>query len=126
LFANPKLKRDKKDDDTVVQPDLVVICDDEKRAKEGCRGSPDLVIEVMSPSTKLRDKTLKLYRYATSGVREYWIIDPDERTLAVYKLATSENGNYYEEPIIYGENDAAPVGIFQGELVVSLNEVFSG
>jgi Uma2 family endonuclease len=126
LFADPKAKRDNKNDDTVVQPDLVVICDEEKRAEEGCRGNPDLVVEIFSPSTKFRDMTLKFYHYIVAGVREYWVIDPDAKTLSVYKLATSENGNYYAEPVVYDESASAPVGIFQGELTITLTDVFGG
>ena len=71
---------------TVVQPDLMVICDKEKIKYNGCHGAPDLVIEIASLSTKDRDKGYKLRKYASSGVKEYWVVDPAEELISVYKF----------------------------------------
>jgi len=79
------------DDDTVVQPDLVVICDPSILDKKRCNGAPDLVIEVASPSTSRLDRMIKLNKYLQAGVREFWIADPDDRGVTVHVL---ENGKY--------------------------------
>jgi Uma2 family endonuclease len=73
--------------DTVVQPDLVVVCDSTKIDRAGVRGAPDLVIEVISPSTAVHDQVLKLALYEKAGVRGYWIVDGDRRSITVYRRA---------------------------------------
>ncbi len=73
-----------KDCDTVVQPDLLVICDETKIIKQGCLGAPDFITEILSPSSKHRDYVTKLNLYMESGVREYWIVDPDKRKVTTY------------------------------------------
>ena len=70
---------------TVVQPDVLVVCDPEKIDKFGCRGAPDWVIEVISPSTASKDQMLKRKIYERHGVREYWLVHPGDRTLTVYR-----------------------------------------
>lgn len=79
---------DEDDDEiiTVVQPDVSVICDASKLDRAGCRGAPDFILEVGSPRTAVRDRLQKRALYERHGVREYWIIDPDERELLVYRL----------------------------------------
>jgi Uma2 family endonuclease len=71
--------------DTVVQPDLVVVCDASKIDSLGVRGAPDLVVEVLSPATAGRDEILKRDLYERSGVREYWLIEPETLSLRVYQ-----------------------------------------
>ena len=85
-----------KDEDiiTVVQPDLVVVCDKSKLDKKGCIGAPDLVIEILSPSTSYKDESHKLKLYEKHGVKEYWIINPDAGIVLVHKL----NGTKYDTP----------------------------
>jgi len=78
-------------DNTVVQPDLIVVCNPEKLGKEGCRGAPDLVIEILSPSNSAIEMNRKLNIYRKAGVPEIWIIDPEEKQVEVYHLA----GNRY-------------------------------
>lgn len=70
--------------DTVVQPDLVVVCDPAKIDRAGVKGAPDLVIEVISPSTAVHDEVLKLKLYEKAGVREYWIVSGEKRTITMY------------------------------------------
>jgi len=79
-----KLIKKKRVKGTVVQPDLIVVCDKEKIQPDGCHGAPDFVIEIASISTKDRDKSIKFHKYFSSGVKEYWIIDPEEQIGAVY------------------------------------------
>ena len=80
------------DDDTVydvVQPDLVVICDPDKLDEQGCVGAPDLVVEILSPSTAFKDQTDKLSLYEKNGVPEYWVVNPERQTVQVYRIGKS-------------------------------------
>jgi Uma2 family endonuclease len=72
--------------DTVVQPDLVVICDKSKHDEKGGVGAPDMVIEILAPSTSRRDRFTKFNLYLRYGVKEYWIVDPDAHTVEVFLL----------------------------------------
>jgi Uma2 family endonuclease len=74
-------------DDTVVQPDVTVICDEEKRGDEGCRGAPDMVVEVLSPSNTVFEMERKLSLYEEAGVREYWVVDPKNKHIRAYLLS---------------------------------------
>jgi len=106
-------------DDTVVQPDLSVICDKEKRGKEGCRGAPDFVAEILSPSNTAIEMQRKFNIYREAGVREYWVLDGEYKTLTVYLFGG--------EKIIsrtYGEKETAPVAVLDG-LVIELKPVFT-
>ena len=107
-------------DDTVLQPDILVVCDKTKLDGKSCVGAPDMVIEVLSPSTALRDKVLKYRWYLSAGVREYWIVSPDDRTVMVHVL---QNGEYVSRP--YGDADTIPVNVLEG-CVIDLSEVFEG
>ena len=90
--------------ETVVQPDVFVVCDPSKIDIRGVRGAPDWVIEVLSPSTAGHDQTLKLQVYERTGVREVWMAHPTDRTVAVYVLA---NGNF-DRPRISEMNGMLP------------------
>ena len=74
----------KLDEYHVVQPDILVVCDPDKFDKNRCNGAPDWVIEILSPSDPHYDTGTKLYLYAASGVREYWIVDPEDKKVLVY------------------------------------------
>ena len=84
--------------DTVVQPDILVICDRSIIDRKGAKGSPDLIIEILSPSTAKKDQTLKLTKYEKYKVKEFWMIDPLRKIVSVYVL--NEFGRY-NEPVIY-------------------------
>ncbi|CAK0754301.1 Uma2 domain-containing protein [Gammaproteobacteria bacterium] len=86
-------KGDEADDDieTSVEPDISIICDSSKLDKYGCRGAPDWIIEVLSPSTLLRDQRTKRDLYQRHHIKEYWIVHPTDRTVTIYVL---ENGKY--------------------------------
>jgi len=73
--------------DTVVQPDVLVVCDPDKLDEAGLRGAPDWVVEVLSPATAAHDQTLKLAAYERAGVPEVWLVHPADRTLTRYRLA---------------------------------------
>jgi len=104
----------------VVQPDIVVICDESKLDNKGCKGVPDLVVEVLSPSTVQKDIKEKLQLYEQKGVKEYWVIHPRDKTLMVFKL--NEEGKY-NKPATYVKKDKVEVGILD-ELKIDLGEVF--
>ncbi|WP_163377775.1 Uma2 family endonuclease [Cyclobacterium sp. SYSU L10401] len=87
----PVVSRRHEDIDTVVQPDLCVVCDPEKLDELGCMGAPDLIVEILSPGNNKKEIQLKYEVYETSGVKEYWVVHPDERTLLIYTL---EAGKY--------------------------------
>jgi Uma2 family endonuclease len=92
-------KQDEADErvDTVVQPDVMVVCDSSKLDRRGIRGAPDWVVEVLSPSTSGHDQIKKRTIYERHGVREYWLIHPVDRVLTVYSLVNGE----YGKPEIY-------------------------
>jgi len=105
-------------DNTVVQPDLVIVCDLSKLDDAGCKGAPDMVIEILSPSTSRYDRTIKFNTYLKSGIREYWVVDPETKTLAVHIL---KGGDYVTHP--YLDEDTVPVHVLEG-CIVDLSEVF--
>lgn len=75
-----------KDDKTIVEPDISVICDPNKLTDRGCTGAPDWILEIVSPSNPTHDYIRKLNLYLDAGVREYWIVDPIKTTVVVYHL----------------------------------------
>ena len=88
---------------TVVQPDLCVVCDPAKLDKRGCLGAPDWVIEIVSPGTATHDTKTKFDLYAENGVGEYWIVFPGEETIAVYVLQDDEyqpKGDFYQPGLV--------------------------
>lgn len=99
------------DEHTYVEPDVFVVCDPKKIKEKGCYGAPDWVIEVVSPSSKSMDYLIKLFKYKNAGVREYWIVDPDLKTVLVYQFSEDEER---ENIGIYDFTDAVPSGVCQG------------
>ncbi|MDR1900515.1 MAG: Uma2 family endonuclease [Treponema sp.] len=96
-------------DDTVLEPDIVVVCDPAKLDDRGCNGAPDLIIEILSPSTTRYDQIVKFNKYREAGVREYWIVDPEKRIIMAYEL---KNGEY--TAVNYGDTGTVPVKILPG------------
>lgn len=90
-----------------MEPDLSVICDLSKLDDGGCHGALDWIIEIVSPSSKSRDYMIKLFKYCTAGVREYWIVNPTKELITVYgfEMDTVEQYSFGEE---------IPVGIYDG------------
>lgn len=114
-------EQDDTDVPTVVQPDLVVVCDEKKLDDCGCRGAPDLVLEILSPSTSRKDIGVKFSLYERHGVREYWIIHPAEESLMVFTIG--EDGKY-GRPQGYGRGDFAVSTVLDG-FELNLEEVFA-
>jgi Uma2 family endonuclease len=106
-------------DDTVVQPDLAVICDEKRRGSEGGRGAPDLIIEILSPSNTSEEYVRKFNLYLEAGVREYWVVAPKSKTVQVFIL---ENNAY--TGTVYDHAAQVPVHVLLG-LSVTLSDVFA-
>lgn len=106
------------DNRNMVEPDLLVVCGRDKLRRFGIYGAPDFVLEVLSKSTRKKDMSVKLTKYMEAGVREYWIIDPDRRTLIIHRF---EDEDYL--PIVHELCGSMPVAISQGELVIDLDEI---
>lgn len=117
VFLSPCDVQLDEDDRTMVQPDLIVVCDRRKIRMRCCFGAPDLVIEVLSPSTRKKDLKIKTAKYANAGVREYWIIDPDSRQV----MAIDFEKDAF--PAIYGFEDRIPVAIWNKELEIDFSEI---
>lgn len=101
------------DNKNYVEPDVSVICDPDKLTDKGCNGAPDWVIEIVSQSSRNMDYLRKLVKYQTSGVREYWIVDPDKNVVTVY--------NYEHETMEqYSFDDSIPAGIYD-DLTLTVN-----
>ncbi|MCC8060424.1 MAG: Uma2 family endonuclease [Clostridiales bacterium] len=95
------------DDYNYVEPDISVICDPGKLTDKGCNGAPDWIIEIVSPGSRRMDYMIKLFKYRSAGVREYWIVDPDKDRIMVYDFAGDETAEYTF-------SDMVPVGIYPG------------
>ena len=106
-------------DRTVVQPDIIVVCDRSKLDFKRCNGAPDMVVEILSPSTASRDMTIKHEKYMQAGVREYWVVDPDSKSVHVFVL---KDGEY--EATDYPEGGVVPVRVLDG-CEIDLNLVFA-
>lgn len=109
------------DVDTMVEPDISVICDQSKLDDRGCKGAPDMVLEVLSPSTQRHDQLVKLALYQRAGVREYWIVDPMNKTVRVMMLDSSGVFRTHE---VYDRESVARVNVLDG-CFVDLGKVFS-
>lgn len=105
--------------DTLVEPDVSVICDPDKLDEIGCKGPPDFVIEVLSPSSQRHDRLVKLDLYQQAGVPEYWIVDPENQTVQVCLL----RGGYYRVSEVYSRQDIAKVATLDG-CFIELSKVF--
>lgn len=120
-----RLLTDEKSDDeieTIVQPDIVVVCDPLKLDDKGCKGAPDLVIEILSPSSVSIDHVTKLHLYEKHGVKEYWIVHPTDKIIMVYLL--SQNGKY-ERAIVYTGADMLKVNVLEN-FTIHLKDIFRG
>jgi Uma2 family endonuclease len=107
-------------DGTVVQPDISVICDESKRGSEGCRGAPDLVVEVLSPGNMAEEMVRKFNLYMKAGVREYWVVAPESKMVQSFVVQNGAcTGTVYDSPAIL------PSATIEG-LSISLNDVFAG
>lgn len=103
-------------DDTVVIPDISVICDKNKLTDKGCTGAPDWIIEIVS-SNALHDYITKLNLYQFYGVKEYWIVDPKKKNVTVFTFGEIFDTDKYDF------SDTIPVGIYDGKLKINIEEL---
>lgn len=106
------------DNRTMVEPDVIVVCNRDKIIRRCVYGAPDFIVEVLSPSTKKKDLTIKLKKYTEAGVKEYWLVDPDAKRVMVYR---------FEEDVvlnIYGFDSKVPVGIFDDKCEIDFAELY--
>lgn len=93
-------------DKTYVEPDISVVCDKNKLDDRGCNGAPDWIIEIVSSGSKRMDYHIKLFKYRTAGVREYWIVDPVKNLVTTYDFEA-------EITEFYSFSDKVKVGIYK-------------
>ncbi len=108
------------DVDTVVQPDISVFCDEKKLDDRGGNGAPDLVVEILSPSTAAKDLKEKFLLYERAGVKEYWVADPANKTLTAFILG--DDGTY-ARGVVYAGKDVLKTTLFE-DLEIKMEEVF--
>lgn len=106
------------DNRTMVEPDVLVVCDRNKFKKGIIYGAPDFIAEILSSSTRRRDMSLKLAKYTEAGVREYWLVDPDKKKVIVYDLERNEL------PSIYTFKDNVPVCIFDRKCSIDFAKIY--
>ncbi len=103
------------DNEIYLEPDISVICDKSKITDEGCKGAPDWVIEIVSQSSKRMDYYIKLFRYRTAGVKEYWVVDPEKNHVIVYDFE-------HDEVMDYTFSDKVKAGIYE-DLEIDFSEI---
>lgn len=107
------------DDKTMVQPDVLVVCDRSKITKARIVGAPDLVMEVISPSRVTVDIFIKVQKYKNAGVREYWLVFPEEKKVMVYDFSKSDIPGHYTF------EDSIPVAIWEGKCSIDFRRIYS-
>ena len=118
VFAAPFAVFLSRDNRNYLEPDLSIICDKDKLDDRGCNGAPDWIIEIISPSDPQRDYGIKLFKYRTAGVREYWIVNPSTRAVNVYDFEEEIGTNQYTF------SDDIPVCIYE-DLSINIAELLS-
>lgn len=118
VYAAPFAVFLSEDSHNYVEPDISVICDKNKLDDRGCNGAPDWVIEILSPSTERVDCGVKLFKYRSAGVREYWIINPRLRTINVYDFEHDEKSRQCSF------NDEISVCIYE-DLMIKMSDLLS-
>ncbi len=116
-------RKSNRDIETVVQPDICVVCDMQKLDRRGCIGAPDLIVEILSKSTATTDIKDKYDVYQECGVREYWIVSIPDRFVNVFRL--NDAGQYMPDMRPYVVSDTIRVGIFP-DLEISVADIFEG
>ncbi len=105
---------------TVVQPDICIICDKSKLDEKGCAGAPDMIIEILSPKTAKNDIKDKFQLYEENGVREYWIVSPENKVVDVFLLKVDQKYHLIGK---FADDDTVKVNIFNG-FEINLSEIF--
>ena len=116
-FTSPIDVQLDENDNSIVQPDILILCDRDKLTKEKIIGAPDFIIEIASPNNVAADTVTKMLKYRKSGVKEYWIIFPIEEKIMVYEFTKQDL------PVEYSFTDEIPVGIWDGKCKVDFNKI---
>ena len=123
-FISPLSVQLDRDEKTMVQPDVLVICrkdaEDLFRENNILFGAPDFILEVITPSSVRKDAVIKMRKYKEAGVREFWLIDPKEKVLFVYDLENEQGNVVY----LYSFNEKVPVRIWNGALEIDLVDMY--
>ncbi len=117
-FISPMDVQLDEDNRTMVEPDVIIVCDQDRILGKNIFGAPDFILEVISPSTRRRDYFLKLNKYREANVKEYWLVDPYQRYILTYYFADEDRGVG-----IHPIDAEIPVQLFNGELVIDLKHV---
>ena len=100
------------------EPDIFITCDESKITEEYYDGAPELTVEILSPSTRRKDFLVKTLSYQRAGVREYWIVDPEQRTVTVHFFDTD-----HYDPVRYSFHDQVPVQISEGKCSIDFSRI---
>lgn len=114
-------EKNEKEVKNVVEPDITIVCDKSKLDEKGCNGAPDMIIEILSPSSVKMDRVIKFNKYEIAGVREYWIVEPEQKLVSVFVLQSNQRFGRTE---LYTEDDKITVATFP-DLTVDLSAVFA-
>ncbi|MHB1394842.1 MAG: Uma2 family endonuclease [Clostridia bacterium] len=117
-----RLDIEKNDNDikNVVEPDITIVCDNSKLDERGCKGSPDMIVEILSPSSGKKDRVDKFNKYEKAEVKVYWVVEPDQKLVSVFLLQSNDR---YGRPEMYTDEDKIIVSIFP-DLEIDLKLVF--
>ena len=121
LYDNQKPVKQNQDFNTVVQPDVCVICDAAKLDDRGCLGAPDLMVEILSPGNSKKEMRTKLRLYEENAVKEYWIVDFDHEQ--VFQFILNDTG-LYNPPVIYVSDEVLNCALFP-DLKIDLEGLFA-
>ena len=114
-------EKNEKEVKNIVEPDISIVCDKSKLDNKGCNGAPEMIIEIISPSSVKMDRVIKFNKYEKAGVQEYWIVDPDQKLISVFVLQGNQR---YGRTELYTEDDKITVSIVP-DLIIDLSVVFA-
>lgn len=114
-------EKNEKEVKNVVEPDISIVCDESKMDNKGCNGVPDLIIEIISHSSTKMDRVVKFKKYEEAGLKEYWIVEPEQKIISVFILQSDRR---FGRPEIYTEHENITVSIFP-DLIIDLSKVFA-
>lgn len=115
VYAAPFAVLLNENDRNYVEPDISVICDTNKLTDKGCSGAPDWIIEIVSPGSRRMDYSIKLFKYRSAGVREYWIVDPEKNRITVWSFEADDTNEF-------SFTDRVAVGIYS-DLVIDFSQL---
>ncbi|MBQ9031390.1 MAG: Uma2 family endonuclease [Parasporobacterium sp.] len=107
------------DNRTIVEPDVMIVCDRSRISRSRVFGAPDFVLEVLSPSTRNKDIFVKGAKYMNAGIREYWMVDPGKKTVMTYEFHSAEDTDIH----LYTFDEKVPAAIYHGDLVIDFKEI---